>query len=497
MSVALRHEIDEPTIIDRAARVGWETRYARRLLLTDALVVISAVFGAQIVWVRLLSFLEGQPVPVREAVPFGTVYSVVLTIAWLTALAFFASRDSRVVGIGFTEYRRVLQASFATFGSLAIIAYLFDLELARGYFLIALPIGLATLVLVRHLWRLWLTAKRKEGEFAAKVLLVGSAVSVSHTARELARVPEAGYHVLGACVPPGQATDINMAAEVPIIGQFDRLLAAIEASGADTVIITSSDSLPPDRVRELSWQLEPGRQHLIVAPSLTDIGGPRIHTRPVAGFPLIHVETPRYAGGKTYSKRIFDIVVSSLLILLLSPVLIFLAAAVRLSTPGPVLFRQNRIGKNGEPFTMLKFRSMVPDAEAVLAELRERERDAGNSVMFKMKDDPRVTPIGRVLRRFSLDELPQLFNVLMGSMSLIGPRPPLESEVEEYERHVHRRFLVKPGITGLWQVSGRSNLSWEESVRLDLFYVENWTMTGDLIILWRTAKAVLARDGAY
>jgi exopolysaccharide biosynthesis polyprenyl glycosylphosphotransferase len=250
-------------------------------------------------------------------------------------------------------------------------------------------------------------------------------------------------------------------------------------------------------MRELSWGLEPGHQHLVVAPSLTDIGGPRIHTRPVAGLPLIHVETPRYEGKRLFAKRSFDLLAAAALIVLLSPFLASIAIAIRLSTPGSVLFRQERIGINGVPFKMLKFRSMVVDAESQLGVLRGQTRLEGNSVMFKMKNDPRVTPIGRFLRRFSLDELPQLFNVFHGSMSLVGPRPPLGSEVSEYETHVHRRFLVKPGITGLWQVSGRSNLSWEDTVRLDLYYVENWSITGDVSILWRTARAVLAREGAY
>jgi exopolysaccharide biosynthesis polyprenyl glycosylphosphotransferase len=208
------------------------------------------------------------------------------------------------------------------------------------------------------------------------------------------------------------------------------------------------------------------------------------------------VETPRYSGGKTHSKRLFDILASLALIVMLSPLLAATAIAVRLTSPGPALFRQPRTGKHGERFSMLKFRSMDMDAESRLRELRDRT-DAGNDVLFKMKDDPRVTPLGRIIRRYSIDELPQLFNVLAGHMSLIGPRPPLPREVEEYGWQVHRRFLVKPGVTGLWQVSGRSNLSWEETVRLDLYYVENWTLTGDLFILFRTARAVLARDGAY
>jgi lipopolysaccharide/colanic/teichoic acid biosynthesis glycosyltransferase len=177
--------------------------------------------------------------------------------------------------------------------------------------------------------------------------------------------------------------------------------------------------------------------------------------------------------------------------------MLVLGMLVRLSSEGPALFRQQRVGKNGQPFTMLKYRSMVTDAEDRLQALIDHERTAGNAVLFKLREDPRVTPIGKFMRRFSLDELPQLFNIFLGHMSVVGPRPPLAKEVEEYEDHVHRRFLVKPGLTGLWQVSGRSDLSWEDSVRLDLYYVENWSLAGDFVLVWRTLKTVLRREGAY
>nr|WP_317983447.1 sugar transferase [Microbacterium hominis] len=246
----------------------------------------------------------------------------------------------------------------------------------------------------------------------------------------------------------------------------------------------------------MSWNLQAGRQHLVLAPSIVDIAGPRLHTRPVAGLPLIHVETPRFSKGQLFLKRAVDIVASAVGVLVLSPLLAFLAMSVRLSSEGPVLFRQVRVGRGGTEFTMLKFRSMVTNAEDMLEQLwrerREQGVDSGNEVMFKMKNDPRVTPIGRIMRKFSLDELPQLFNVIGGSMSLVGPRPPLPSEVAQYATHVHRRFLVKPGVTGLWQVSGRSTLSWEDTVRLDLSYVENWSLVGDLAILAKTARAAVA-----
>jgi len=265
---------------------------------------------------------------------------------------------------------------------------------------------------------------------------------------------------------------------------------------ADTLVITSADRLTPERVRKLSWALEPGRQHLVMAPSLTDVSGPRIHMRPVAGLPLMHVETPRFEGAQAFVKRIFDLIVSFLLIVLSSPLLIVLAIIVKTSSPGPVLYRSERIGLNGRPFRMLKFRSMRDGSDAQLAQLLAME-GKGDSPLFKLKDDPRVTPIGRILRRYSLDELPQFFNVLDGSMSLVGPRPQVAAEVALYDDVAHRRLLLKPGITGLWQVSGRSDLPWADALRLDLYYVENWSLIGDLVILWRTAKAVVQRSGAY
>jgi exopolysaccharide biosynthesis polyprenyl glycosylphosphotransferase len=501
MSVVLRNAAG-PKDADAGGRAAvadagaWALRYGRRLLVVDTVVVISAVFGAQLLWVRVHGLIAAEPVPPSSAQPYAGVYSACIVVFWLGALAFFATREPRNVGTGSSEYRRVIQAALATFGALAIVVYLFNLQLARGYFFIAFPVGLGALLLMRHLFRLWLCAQRHEGRWSSKVVLVGAPAAVSQIGRELADTPEAGLQVVRAVVPSGQEDAVELAGEIPVVGDLDTLAGAVVDSGADTVVITGSDDLPPHRIRELSWQLEPGQQHLIVAPGLTDIGGPRIHTRPVAGLPLIHVETPRYAGGKNHSKRLFDILAALGLIVVLSPVLAGLAIAIRLSGPGPVLFRQRRVGKNGETFDMLKFRSMVPDAEDLLDGLRERS-DAGNRVLFKMRDDPRVTPLGRLMRRYSLDELPQLFNVLSGRMALIGPRPPLADEVDAYEWHVHRRFLVKPGVTGLWQVSGRSNLSWEESVRLDLYYVENWTLLGDIAILFRTARAVLARDGAY
>ena len=480
----------------RVPKADWRTLYARRLVFTDVLALVWVVFGTQIAWFGLDSAnvaFRGNLTPL--ALNY-TVISISLIVAWTIMLGIFSTRDYRVLGMGSDEYKRIATSSLRLFGLIAIVAYLFQIDLARGYILIAFPLGVVTLIFSRWIWRQWLAIERKRGNYSSTVLLVGSSSSAIHISRELARQPQAGYRVVGACVyeqvPPGllEGTD------VPVLGSFDDVHCALETTGADTVVITSSQNLPPERVRRLSWSLEPGRQHLVVAPNLIDVGGPRIHTRPVSGLPLIHVETPTYDGRKRFTKRLFDILVSSVLIVILSPFLAFIAVLVKASSPGSVLFRQERVGVNGVRFRMLKFRSMVDDAEQRLAPL-QGSRDAGNAILFKLKDDPRVTPIGRFLRRFSLDELPQLFNVVRGQMSVVGPRPPLADEVDRYESDVHRRFLVKPGVTGLWQVSGRSNLSWEDSVRLDLYYVENWSLVSDVLILARTARAVLTRDGAY
>lgn len=471
----------------------WSRTYSRRVLATDLVALVWVVFGVQIAWLGFDSNLATNTADLRLSY---TGISVGVIAVWMSALALYDTRGSRVIGVGSTEYRLVADSSVRVFGLLAIAAFLLHLDLARGYVLIAFPIGILVLLLSRWMWRQWLVAERKHGGYSAHVLLVGSTPSVLHIARELARAPEAGYRVVGAAVAEG-TRGLLAGSNVESFGGLYDVASALATTGADTVVITSSDDLPPERVRQLSWSLEPGRQHLVVAPSLTDIGGPRIHTRPVQGLPLIHVETPTYSGRKLYTKRAFDLVGSGLLIVTLSPILIVLALLVKLTSPGPIFFLQERVGLNGKSFRMVKFRSMVVDAEQRLQELSALDRVEGNPILFKMKNDPRVTGIGAVMRRYSLDELTQLFNVFTGSMSLVGPRPPLRREVEKYDLHVHRRFLVKPGMTGLWQVSGRSNLSWDDSVRLDLYYVENWSIVGDLVLLWRTARAVVASEGAY
>ena len=470
---------------------GWSHAYARRLFFSDFLVLVWVVYGAQIAWFGFggAQVAMSQHIGITELSYW--IFSAGLVVAWMVALGLADSRTHRVIGNGPTEYVRVADASLRLFGTIAILAFLLRIEVARGFLLISLPLGIVVLLVERWLWRRWLIAHREVGEYSARVLLIGSEQTVAQIARELARTPAAGYHVVGACVPSGKIASMIAGTDIPIMGSVNAIERAIAATRADTVAVTSTDELPPDKVKQISWGLEAGRQHLVLAPSIVDIAGPRLHTHPVAGLPLIHVETPRFSKGQQFLKRLVDLPASVIGVILLSPLLLVLAVTVRLTSEGPVFFKQTRVGLGGDEFRMIKFRSMVINAEELLLELAP-ERDSGNEVLFKMKADPRVTTIGRIMRKYSLDELPQLFNVIGGSMSLVGPRPPLPREVEMYADHVHRRFLAKPGITGLWQVSGRSTLSWEDSVRLDLSYVENWTLLGDVAILLKTAKAALA-----
>ncbi len=471
---------------DLALTKSWRRRYARRLWLSDFVVLVWVVFGTQLVWLGV------EPVVVSglDMVSYW-VLSVLLIAAWMAALALSDTRSDRVIGVGTTEYIRVADASFRLFGLIAILAFLFRIEVARGFLLISLPLGIGVILLERWLWRQWLAAQRKMGDYTARVLLVGSADTVAQLAGELGRTPDAGYRVVGACVPSGRIADVIEGTEIPIMGNVHAVAEAIAVTGADTVAVTSADDLPPAKVKEISWGLEAGRQHLVLAPSIIDIAGPRNHTRPVSGLPLIHVETPRFSAGQRFVKRLFDIIASLALVVVLSPVLLVVALTVKLTSKGPLFFSHERIGRDARPFRMLKFRSMRVGADDELAALLKAQ-GTSTQPLFKIKDDPRITPVGRVIRKYSLDELPQLFNVLGGSMSLVGPRPQVAAEVALYSDAARRRLLTPPGITGLWQVSGRSALDWDQAVRLDLYYVENWSLIGDIAILARTVRAVLS-----
>jgi exopolysaccharide biosynthesis polyprenyl glycosylphosphotransferase len=338
--------------------------------------------------------------------------------------------------------------------------------------------------------------QRASGHYMLDLVVVGGEYSVTDLVTQLRGEPHNGLRVVGACLPAGCTGELLEPLGVPVLGGLDDVAVIARESGVDTVAVTSCPEMYGARLRRLAWDLEGTDIDLVVAPGLIEVAGPRLHIRPVSGLPLLHVEEPEFAGARRVIKSAVDRTAAGLLALLLCPLLLVIGLAIRLTSRGPAFFRQTRIGKDGREFTMVKFRTMVVDAEARRAALAD-QNERGEGLLFKIRNDPRVTPVGRFLRKYSLDELPQVINVLTGRMSLVGPRPPLPEEVALYGEDVRRRLLVKPGVTGLWQISGRSDLSWDESVRLDLRYVENWSLTLDLMILWKTAFAVVRGAGAY
>ena len=484
---------------DRVARgvtvgrgLARSTRAIRRVLagifLADLAVITVSVFGAWHLRVLLNSLLA----PLAEQESAASAPWIVL--AWLAVLAARGGYASRHFAAGSEEFRILLTASVITAGLVGLFCYSIRLDLSRGFLLLTFAIGTPLLLVERYLIRTAVHRARTRGRLVHRVLAVGGASGIGEVVGVLEREPAVGYRVVGAAVPGG----LDVAGDllpVPVVGDVARVRELCEELDVDVVLVASGGYGTSHELRRIAWDLEGSSIDLVVVPSLTDVAGPRIHMRPVAGLPLLHVEQPQAGEAGGLPKRVFDVVFAGLALLVLFPVLVAVAVLVKLQGGGPVLFRQARVGRGGATFGMLKFRSMVADAEERLADLREH--NDFDDVLFKMRQDPRVTRVGRFLRRYSLDELPQLVNVVRGEMSLVGPRPPLSSEVDRYAVDVHRRLLVRPGLTGLWQVSGRSGLSWDESVRLDLYYVDNWSMTSDLVIIAKTVRAVLGTSGAY
>jgi exopolysaccharide biosynthesis polyprenyl glycosylphosphotransferase len=474
-------------------RSAWERRYTANLRITDTLVVCGAVILAQ--FVRF-----GAPATAPAYVHhYVMAYSALLIVIWLSTLAVFRSRSPRYIGAGTEEYRRVAAASFWTFGAIAIAELLLKLSISRGYLAVALPAGVLGLVLTRLLWRAYVARKRAHGAYSTAVLAVGSSDAVASLASELTDDPRNGYHVVGACItgygaPRDELLVVNNR-EIPILGGASHALGAIRDCGADTVAIAGTGDFGVQGLRRLIWELEPMGVDLMVSPGVMDVALNRLVMRPIAGLPLLLIDKPQYQGTKGFQKRAFDTCFAFAALAGTLPILFVAAIAIKLTSRGPVFYCAERIGIDGRPFSMLKFRTMVQDADKQLESLVGHNESDG--LLFKIREDPRVTPVGRILRRFSIDELPQFINVLRQEMSVVGPRPPLRREVEAYDNDVQRRLLVKPGVTGLWQVSGRSDLSWDRSVRLDLSYVDNWSMVSDLLIIAKTVEAVFQRKGAY
>ncbi|MCL3838281.1 sugar transferase [Aeromicrobium duanguangcaii] len=484
------------TTATRRSPIGAVTAARQRHILyvatTDFVLLISAIVASEYLWLGTSAdTIEPQ---------FGlgyTKFGVLLALVWWGALRLAGSRGFNVLGTS-DEYQRVVSATVTTFGVLAIVSLLAELNLSRGYLAIAFPLGLAAVLFSRRAWRRFRERQFLRGHHVKRVLVVGQPAAAKEIAQWFSRNRHAGLDVTGTWRPQGpEGRRLLRIGDrlIPSVGGSTALAPALDASEADMVVVSSTDELGHHGLRDLTWDLEAAGIDLMLSPNLLPVSGSRIAMRTVAGMPFVHVKKPQYAEAGNWPKLALDIVGAFVILMVAWPLMVVTAVAIKATSRGPVFYRQERIGRDGEPFAMIKFRSMHRNADARLRDLLAAQ-GADGAPLFKVENDPRITRVGRVIRRYSIDELPQLFNVLRGDMSLVGPRPQRESEVALYDHGDWRRLRVRPGMTGLWQVSGRSNLPWEEAIQLDMHYVENWSLVGDLQILVRTLRAVLAKDGA-
>jgi len=493
------HESDETKIVlshngvprsswfRSARRIStWHRPYAATLIVFDVVAALLASFTA-------LQYSKAAAGFNDTRVTFMLVAFLFLPLAWVVVLWGHGCYDRRYLGVGADEFKRVFRAAVTVTAIVSFIVFSTSFSPSRLSVGIALLSGLLYVLFGRYLARRALMVFRGRGRAVHRVLLVGTFAEALDVHNAVARSPRAGLVPVGIHLTEGYASRRRTPSPVPVFAGRN-VIGLLRELGADTVAVCGSASAEPGELRRLAWQLEGTGVDLVVAPQLTDIAGPRVHIRPVEGLPLLHVEEPKLSGLAWLVKNVMDRFLAAVLLLVLLPLFAVISAMIWFADRGPVLFTQKRVGREGKTFRVMKFRSMYEDAEERQAHLDEQNESDG--LLFKMRNDPRITPVGRFLRKTSLDELPQLLNVLRGEMSLVGPRP-LPADDGDFLGDVRRRLLVRPGMTGLWQVSGRSELSWDDAVRLDLYYVDNWSLAFDLVILWRTVWVVFGRKGAY
>ncbi len=465
----------------------WRRRLGRLLVAADAMVIALSSAVAYLLRGILgeLGLIRGLENELPAAVG-------VLPL-WLGILYAFGCYRPQYLNAGGEGYRRFLAGAFGGLLVLGFVSFALNLDLARGYvglfFLFVLALGTANRFFIRS----YLRAQRRRGRFLQNVLIAGADEEAIEVARAMASAEAAGYRVVGFL---DDELDVGQPVidAIRVVARTGEVIDAAYDARAGLVVV-SPTGVRPGTLRDLTVALEGSPVDLAVAPSLFAVVTRRVTVESVANVPVLHVDQIRLEGGKAFTKRALDLIGGSLLLAFFAPVMLIAAAAIKLYDRGPVLFRQTRVGRDGVPFEIWKFRTMVADAEQRLEKLAELN-EAGHR-FFKIREDPRVTRVGRFLRKWSIDETPQLFNVIRGDMSLVGPRPPVPAEVEKYEPWHLRRLRVRPGITGVWQVSGRSNVAFDEAVRMDLFYIENWSLGYDFYLLAKTVLAVIGREGAY
>jgi exopolysaccharide biosynthesis polyprenyl glycosylphosphotransferase len=419
--------------------------------------------------------------------------AVAAIVLWPLLVAAAGGYDCALLGGGWAEFRRVILAGAWSLGLTAVGSAVLGIPVGARIVLLV-PVTVTLSLLGRLMLRRAVQREWTSGVGANRVLVIGEARAAAAVAVALDIDPRLGWKVVGACTP--EEDRVEEMADLLRLDAPDRVSSVVREHDIDVVVFVPGPAFDGDVLRRLSWELEQACVRVLVAPDLREVMPHRVIVRSAGSLPLLEVAQPAYRGLRRQVKLVLEWIAAAVSLIVLMPALIVVGLLVRLTSPGPALFSQTRLGYNGRPFTCYKFRTMIQDAEQVRgAGLEQFNEHDGH--MFKIRHDPRITPLGHFLRRFSLDELPQLLHVVLGQMSLIGPRPPIADEVENYLPHELRRLNVRPGMTGLWQISGRSDLSWEQTVELDLRYVENWSLTLDAVILLKTARAVLGGRGAY
>jgi exopolysaccharide biosynthesis polyprenyl glycosylphosphotransferase len=456
----------------------WKPKLRRKIGIIDFFVLLLVtVVNLRIrfpqIWVDDLTNYEIKNIGIATVILFS----------WLVVLWFNGSRDTNILGFGADEYKRLINATLFSFTFIAFISYIFKLEISRGFVLLIFPTGLISLFITRRILRKRLLKSRNEGRYVSRVLLLHSG-EADPVEKRLLLAKHAGLNIVHK-LKTQESQEFN----------HKQIVAEALANDCDQIMVGQSAIISASELRNLGWALEETSIDLVVAPAVTEIAGPRLKVSNVEGLPLLHLDQPVFSGSAKAAKRLLDLLLSAIGLILISPFLIVIALVIKSHDRGTVLYSQKRVGQNNKEFNVYKFRTMYEGShekrDEVMAQTNKDLR------LAKSPNDPRITKPGAFLRRWSIDEIPQIINVFKGEMSLVGPRPPLAVEVNMYEKSEKRRLLVKPGLTGLWQVSGRSELDWEDAVRLDLYYVENWSLTLDILILIRTAAAVWRGEGAY
>ena len=496
-SAPAQPEVDAPKG-PTPARIGWSAAhnhrdrphlrrdplrvYATRAVIWDIVAVTAAA---------AIGFILRWTIPYNLNISDRTYvfFALVVVVSWLSVLVLRGAYDTRVLGVGSEEFKRIVGASALVFAAIAIVSFALKLDLSRGFVLITFTVGMALLLIVRWVLRSWLRHERMYGHFLHRTVVIGAGPAQAEIVDMLDRDPVAGFTVVDIIDEPSPE-----ATEDELDRWLDEVMARISLEDADTVAVAGSPALGQRVIQRLAWRLEGPRVDLLVAPTVGDVAGPRVTMRMAADLPLLHLDEPHLTGPKRAIKRTLDIVFGLLLFVVFLPFMVIAAIGVFATSRGPIFYSQERVGRGGEMITVTKFRTMYVGAD------KERDKVIGapdEKIFERYKSDPRITPFGRILRRWSIDEMPQVVNVLAGNMSLVGPRPVLPEELGLFDDADHRRHLTKPGLTGLWQVSGRKEVDWDERMRMDLDYVENWSPALDLVIVAKTAKVVLSGKGAY